>query len=492
MLSTEESIAAAPAQRRRLTRGRLIALVLVLAHVLGAITSVHALMNTRTAPGSVAWIVVLNTFPYAAVPAYWVFGRSRFNGYVIGRRDVDSQLYRSIAPHLEQLKEHAVAPTRMRQSLPVMESLAKLPLLGGNHAEMLIDGEATFRSLFAGIAAAQQYLLVQFYIVRDDELGRALKSRLEERARAGVRVHFLYDAIGSYRLPARYIEELRAAGVKVSSFQSTRGSGNRFQLNFRNHRKIMVADGQVGWVGGVNAGDEYLTGHRVAGPLRDTHLRIAGPAAIALQLSFIEDWHWATDEILDFSWKGEPVVGGDMPVMVVPSGPADHFETASLMVHQAVLTARQRIWIASPYFVPDEAVLAALKIAALRGVDVRVLIPERPDNPLLFFAAYAFVGPLLDAGVHIHRYQDGFLHSKTILVDDTAAAVGTVNLDNRSFRLNFEVTAWVIDTGFAQQMAQQFQRDFARSREMAVDDLQNRPWWFRVASRAAYLFAPVL
>lgn len=492
MASTEESVAAAPAQRRRLTRGRAIALGLVLAHILGALTSMHALMTTRTAPGTVAWIVSLNTFPYAAVPAYWVFGRSRFNGYVLGRRDVDSQLYRSLAPQLDQLREHAVAPTHARQSLPVMESLAKLPLLGGNHAELLIDGDATFRSLFEGIAAAQQYLLVQFYIVRDDELGRELKSRLEERARAGVTVHFLYDEIGSYRLPASYLDELRAAGVKASSFQSTRGFGNRFQLNFRNHRKIMVVDGRVAWVGGFNVGDEYLAGDRAAVPWRDTHLRIEGPAAIALQLSFIEDWHWATDEILDFSWQADPVVGGNMPVMIVPSGPADRFETASLMVHQAVLAARQRIWIASPYFVPDEAVLAALKIAALRGVDVRVLIPEQPDNPLMFFAAYAFVGPLLEAGVHIHRYQSGFLHNKTILVDDTAAAVGTVNLDNRSFRLNFEVTAWVIDAGFAQQMARQFQQDFARSREMAVDDLQNRPWWFRVASRAAHLFAPVL
>jgi cardiolipin synthase A/B len=492
MASTEEGVSSTPARRRRLTRGRSLALGFMLAHVLGALTSVHSLMTTRTAPGTVAWIVSLNTFPWAAVPAYWVFGRSRFNGYVVGRRDVDSQLYRSLAPQLDQLREHAVAPALARQSLPVMEALAKLPLLGGNHADLLIDGEATFGSLFEGIAAAQHVLLVQFYIVRDDELGRALKSRLEERARAGVVVHFLYDEIGSYRLPASYIEELRAAGVKASSFQSTRGSGNRFQLNFRNHRKIMVADGRVAWVGGFNVGDEYLVGHGAAGALRDTHLRIEGPAAIALQLSFIEDWHWATDEILDFSWQADPVAGGDMPVMVVPSGPADRFETASLMVHQAVLAARQRIWIASPYFVPDEAVMAALKLAALRGVDVRVLIPEQPDNPLLFFAAYAFVGPLIDAGVKIHRYHDGFLHSKTMLVDDVAAAVGTVNLDNRSFRLNFEITAWVVDAGFARQMARQFEQDFARSRVMKAEDLHNRPWWFRVASRAAYLFAPVL
>ena len=168
------------------------------------------------------------------------------------------------------------------------------------------------------------------------------------------------------------------------------------------------------------------------------------------------------------------------------------FEPASLMVQHALASARSRVWIASPYFVPDEGVQAALKLAALRGVDVRVLIPQQPDNPLLFFAAYAFLQPLLDAGVRVFRYHDGFLHCKTILVDDEAAAVGTVNLDNRSFRLNFEVTVWVADRDFAGRMAAKYRHDFDGAHEMSPQDVQDRPWWFRVASRAAYLLAPVL
>lgn len=465
---------------------------MVLAHVLGILSSIDALMSTRTAPGAVAWIVSLSTFPYVAVPSYWVFGRARFQGYVVGRRDVDSQLHHALEAKMAGVHAHSEPPPGSQELIPALQRLAKLPLLGGNDVELLIDGQATFASLLAGMAGAKHYLLVQFYIVRDDEIGRQFKAVMEERARAGVAVHFLYDEIGSYRLPRRYLAELAAAGVLVRPFHSTRGSGNRFQLNFRNHRKIVVADGQHGWAGGFNVGDEYMGRDERIGAWRDTHLRLEGPAVSALQLAFIEDWHWATGELLALKWQLAPSQRNGVPVLVLPSGPADRFETASLMVQHALATARRRIWIASPYFVPDEGVQAAMKLAALRGVDVRVLIPQQPDNPLLFYAAYAFLGPLLDAGVRVFRYHDGFLHCKTILVDDDAAAVGTVNLDNRSFRLNFEVTVWVADRGFAAQMAAKYDHDFAGSHEMTSQDLLDRPWWFRFVSRAAYLLAPVL
>ncbi|MGL1832448.1 cardiolipin synthase [Rhodocyclaceae bacterium SMB388] len=476
----------------RLTRKRAVLAALLFAHTLGILSSIDALMSTRTAPGAVAWIVSLSTFPYVSVPAYWVFGRNRFNGYVIGRKEDDNRLYRELAHKMTHVDEHATSLPTAQQELQVMERLAKLPLLGGNRAELLIDGEAAFDSMLAGVDAAERYLLVQFYIVRDDQLGGELKRRLEAKARAGVKVHFLYDEIGSYRLPRRYVDELRAAGVQVRPFHSTRGAGNRFQLNFRNHRKIIVADGQSGWVGGFNVGDEYLGRDVRIGAWRDTHLKLEGPAVFSLQLSFLEDWHWASGEILDFDWQPAAAAEDGSPVLIVPSGPADRFETASLMVQHALASARHRAWIASPYFVPDESVRNALKLAALRGVDVRVLIPERPDNTLAYLAAYAFIGPLLEAGIHIYRYDAGFLHGKTILIDDAASAVGTVNLDNRSFRLNFEITAWVVDAAFARDMEAMFERDFARAREMVPEDITERPWWFRVASRAAYLTAPVL
>jgi cardiolipin synthase len=306
-----------------------------------------------------------------------------------------------------------------------------------------------------------------------------------------VKVWFLFDEIGSHDLPKSYLAELRAAGVSMTSFHTTRGSRNRFQLNFRNHRKIVVVDGVHGWVGGLNVGDEYDGKSTKLPNWRDTHVKISGPSALELQVSFVEDWRWATDEELDLSWEPVSPPGAAGAVLIVPTGPADRLESASLMYQQAIHAAERRIWIASPYFVPDEGVLAALHLAAIGGVDVRILIPDVSDTRLASAAAYAFVGDLIASGVAVHRYQPGFLHEKVFLVDETIAGIGTANLDNRSFRLNFEVTALIAERKLVSDVAAMFERDFARSRVMTHEDLERRPWWFRAFARVSYLLAPI-
>ncbi|HEX9852975.1 MAG TPA: phospholipase D-like domain-containing protein, partial [Woeseiaceae bacterium] len=268
---------------------------------------------------------------------------------------------------------------------------------------------------------------------------------------------------------------------------STRGWTNKTQVNFRNHRKLVVADGKHGWVGGLNVGNEYH-----ADDWRDTHLMIEGPAALHLQVSFLEDWRWATDELPQVSWTPHVVSGRSVPVLILPTGPADRVETASLMIQQFLHMAEKRLWIASPYLVPDEGVVASLKLAAINGIDVRLLIPERSDNFVASLAAYTFVDPLLEAGVKIYRYQPGLMHGKTILIDDSGAAVSTANLDNRSFRLNFELTALVADPAFARQVEAMFEKDFADSRQVEINEFSDKPLWLRIAARGAYLFAPVL
>lgn len=479
----------APAPRKR-RRGR-AALLFLVAHLLGVVSSVDALMSTRTSQGTIAWIVSLNAFPIVSVPAYWVFGRSRFQGYVTARQ----QMHELSLPWVDEVERRVqpfvVDPTLSRGAALAGARLAELPYLRGNAVELLVDGDATFKSILGGIDAATEYLLVQFYIVRDDELGRALQRRLIERSRAGVEVWFLYDEIGT-RGVSSYLTELREAGVHVSSFHSTRGTRNRFQLNFRNHRKIVVADGRSGWVGGLNVGNEY-TGHDPKWPgWRDTHMKLSGPAVLELQLSFVEDWRWATDEFLDLSWEPVAAADGDGVVLILPSGPADRLETCSLMYQQAIHAAQQRIWIASPYFVPDPGVTSALHLAALRGVDVQIIIPDVPDSKAVYYSAYAFLGELLRTGVRVHRYLPGFMHQKVFLVDDVVAGVGTANFDNRSFRLNFEVTALVHDERFLRDVEAMFEADFARSRRMTVQEIAEKPWWFRVLSRASFLAAPLL
>ncbi len=461
--------------------------------VLGLASAVHAVMSVRTPQGTVAWVAALVVFAPVAVPAYWVFGRSRFRGYVrTHERDLE-RLDRLIRDANAGLTEDIVTTPAEASTLAGAERLARIPVTSGNRVELLIDGDRTFDSIFEGIDQARNYALVQFYIVKDDELGRALQSHMIERSQAGVSVYFLYDEIGCLGLPGRYTDELRKAGVHVSPFHSRKGFGNRFQLNFRNHRKVVVADGEVSWIGGHNAGDEYMGRDPAVGGWRDTHVRIEGPATLGAQLAFVEDWRWATDQTLsDLQWTPASVDTSGSNVLVIASGPADQVETASLMFAKLINGATSRLWIASPYFVPDDATIQALQLAAFRGVDVRVLIPEKSDNPLVSLAAYSYFEDVKGVGIKMCRYQAGFLHGKYILVDHDVSTIGTANFDNRSFRLNFEITAAIIDVGFADEVQRMFEADFANARVMEPGEYFEKPIWFRFASRLARLFAPVL
>ena len=462
-------------------------------HLSGIASALHAAVRTRTAQGAVAWSISLLTFPYLALPLYWVFGRGKFHGYVAARRSGDLKIHRVAAALRESIEggHRAILPPEAVH-LRVFELLAGLSFTRGNAVSLLKNGEEAFSAMFAAIDAAEDYLLLQVYILRDDDLGRDLKTRLLRRARGGLRVYVLYDEIGSYELPRAFIAELQSAGVSVIPFGTTQGPVNRFQLNFRNHRKILVADGRVAFVGGMNVGDEYLGRNAVMGPWRDTHLRIRGPAVQAVQLSFVEDWFWAAHEVEDLNWL--PQVGEEdgQRVLPLPTGPADSQDNCELFFLEALRSARQRIWIASPYFAPDEQVISALELARLRGVEVRLLLPQRADQLMVHLASFGYYAMAERVGIEIYRYQPGFLHQKVLLVDDEIASVGTANLDNRSFRLNFELSIVVWDTCFAKSVEAMLREDFALSRRVAPGELDDRSFWFRFGVSLSRLMAPVL
>lgn len=468
-----------------------MAIIFAAVQLLGIITSIFALLSTRTSQGTIAWVVTLIAFPWLGVPAYLYFGRTRFNGYVSARVEDEKDFRHKLGLFSKDIDPFLVNSAKENKELAAFEVLAKLPFSQSNQATLLINGHQTFENIFQGISEAQDYILVQFYIIKDDDLGEQLFNALAKAVNRNIRVFLLYDDIGSFHLGDRYINRLIQAGVLVNSFHSTRSIQNRFQLNFRNHRKIVVVDGKTAWLGGHNVGDEYLGKNPKYPNWRDTHIRLDGPAALGSQLSFVEDWHWVTDEALLLNWTPSPAKQGDKRILILPSGPSDPFETASLMMQQAIHVAKKRVWIASPYFVPDQGVLQALRLAALRGVDVTILIPERPNHLLIYLSVFSFVEGILKAGVKILRYQRGFLHQKVFLVDDYLAAVGTANMDNRSFRLNFEITAIVDDKEFASQVETMLLNDFAQSNEMLIEEIQAKPLWFTILSRAAYLSAPV-
>jgi cardiolipin synthase len=461
----------------------------MLLHVVGALSSVDAIMETRTPQGAVAWVVSLNAIPVVALPTYWVFGRSDFNGYIHARQREDEE-FRALVKGLRAEHPDLFSDAGDHPAVGAVERLVKLPTLRGNQVDLLIDARATFDSILAGIAAAEDYVLVEFFIVKDDDTGRELQRALIEKARQGVDVYFLYDEVGSHALPRRYLRELREAGARARNFHTRQGPDNRFQINFRNHRKIVVVDGHTAWIGGHNVGDEYIDGGKAFSAWRDTHIRIRGPAALPVQLTFLEDWNWAANEVPELDWSVLDTAG-DHDVLIVPTGPADPREAAALLFTHAINSATERIWIASPYFVPDAGLVHALQLAILRGVDVRILIPDHADHQLPYLAAYAFIEDL-GPGATFLRYTEGFMHQKVLLVDRKVAAVGTANFDNRSFRLNFEITALVIDETFNQEVADMLEADFARTVPMAYDALSERSFLFRLSSRAAALTAPTL
>ena len=471
----------------------LIAATAAIFHLLGLLSAIKAIMESRTPQGAIAWALGLVTFPYVAVPAYWVFGRSKFNGCVALFRAKQEQIGPMARNYIDTLKRERLIVLPDRQEALPIEKIAKLPFTSGNQAELLVDGEATFDSIFQGIERARHYILVQFYIVASDGLGNDLKNRLIGKARQGIRVYFLYDEIGSLKLGAGYLGELADAGVKALKFNTTRGRTNRFQLNFRNHRKIVVVDGQESWVGGHNVADEYLGESTGLDFWRDTHVRLAGPVAQSLQLSFAEDWHWASDgDKVDLSWEARAAEGEhSVAALALPSGPDDPFETCTLFFVKAIHSAKNRLWIASPYFVPDEQFMTALHLAVIRGVDVRILIPVKTDNPLVTYTHWSYVEELKRIGVNVAWYQKGFMHQKVVLVDENYSMIGTANFDNRSFRLNFEVTAVIADAVFNDEVASMLEHDFNNGTPVTEEEIRAKGYLFRLAVKVARLTAPI-
>ncbi len=480
----------------------------IVVELLGIAAAMEAIMKTRTSPGAIAWTLSLVLMPTLVLPLYLVFGRRKFRGYRKARR-LGSSPMQQLAHLLSQhLQTYLMAPPTPHAAL---ERIAQMPFTSGNRATLLINGDAVFSALFDAIEKARDYVLLEYYIVRDDALGQALGELLQRKARAGVRIFFLYDEIGSYQLHGAYIRQLMESGVDIRSFHSTKGRRNRFQLNFRNHRKIAVVDGEFGMVGGTNIGDEYVGRHRVLTPWRDTNIALSGPAVQCLQLVFLEDWFWACEQIPTLNWvplppsttpSGAPLATPSSPsrpdppsdtatTLVIPTGPADSLESCVLSVLHLINSAQRRLWIVSPYFVPDSAVVSALQLAAMRGVDVRILLPEKPDRRLVWLSSFAYLEEVQSVGIHVYRYHAGFLHQKVWLIDDECSIVGTTNLDNRSFRLNFEVGILTLDTAFADRVETMLMADFAQSRLLGPQQLSGRSWWFRLAVRCAHLLAPI-
>lgn len=465
----------------------------VVVHALGIAHAAHAVMNVRSSQGAIAWGISLVTFPWLAIPLYWVLGRTKFHGYAEALRSVYARHHKLVRQTYREITKFKVTPPGQLAPLqPLAEAFTGIPFTSGNAAELLIDGKETYEAMLKAIASATQYILLQSYIVNDDQAGNEFKEALIARVKQGVYIYFLYDEVGSNKLSRSYIESLRKNGIQVSAFHTTKGKGNRFQLNFRNHRKILVVDGETAFVGGLNIGDEYLGKDPRLSPWRDTHMQLQGPTVQSLQTTFLRDWYWATGKLLEVNWQVKANREINQTAFVLPTGPADRLSACNLFFVNAIDQAQTRLWIASPYFVPDDSTLSALKLAATRGVDVRIILPNRPDHLFVYLCSFSYYNEMQAFGIKLYRYKDGFMHQKILLIDRDMAGVGTVNLDNRSFFLNFEVMGFVADLRFVESVEKMLQDDLAASLTVDLSEYDRKTLWFKLAVRVSRLLAPLL
>ena len=449
----------------------------------------------------VAWILGILALPGVGMLAYWLFASDRLRRKVGRRRRRVAHLLHQLKGRVEQHARTAGdwTPTPLPADLAAIAELgrrlADMPAIGGNDVQIFEDANSTYAALADALRAARHHIHLEYYIWQPDETGTSFRDLLIERARAGVKCRLLLDAVGCHRIRRAFLRPLVDAGVRVAFYMPLflfRG-GKRYSLHLRNHRKIAVLDGQVAFMGSQNIGDEYRGRLRRLSPWYDTHVRLSGPAALFLQQTFAEDWYFATRESLDREdYFAEPVRLGHSIVQVLPTGPVHSVSPLAQILFAAVTSARESIRIATPYFVPDRAVRMALAHACYRGVRVQLVLPSRSDSALALWAARSFYAELLEVGVDIHEYDGGVLHSKLVTVDDRWCMLGSANMDARSFRLNFEVTALIYDPQVAAGLARSIDGYCGAARRITPRDVWHQGLLRQVGEGAARLFAPLL
>jgi cardiolipin synthase A/B len=356
------------------------------------------------------------------------------------------------------------------------------------------NGYDLYHDLFDAIQSASHHIHIEIYIIRNDETGRRFISALAERARDGLEVRLLYDDVGGLKLPPGFFDEILSAGGSVANFLPSLIPRINLRANFRNHRKIAVFDGDTGFVGGYNIGDEYLGKDKTKGFWRDTHLKVQGSAVFSLQLQFIEDWNFSVKEklVIQPQYFPSPRITGTAPVQVASGGPDTKWNKIKDALLRMIYGAEESIYIQSPYFIPDMSTFDALRVASLSGVDVRLIIPNKPDHPFVHWASRSYAGELMDAGVRTYIYENGFIHSKMVVVDGSVATIGSANWDIRSFKLNFETNAFIYDQRFANTLKEIFLLDLEHCVELTHDVYARRSVFIRMKESVSRLLSPIL
>lgn len=468
---------------------------LVLNYLLAGAAVLHILLSRREPIAMLAWLMAVTLMPFLGVTAYWVLGSGRLARQVTRRRRRAANLLTGLGDLATAAESDAPAPAFPTDVERVARRMVGFPATDGNDASLEWHPAASFVALEEAIRGARRHVHAIYYIWRDDQTGQRFRDLLAERARAGVEVRLLLDAVGCMALPRSFLAPLRRAGAATAFFLPLLRPpfGRRWSLHLRNHRKLVVVDGELAILGSQNIGHEYTGRKQDVGPWFDAQLRTAGPAARFCQHVFAEDWFLATRERLDrpdFFPASAPA--GASRVQILPTGPDSSAEVLGQVLFAALAGASRRVIVLSPYFVPGASLQLALKHAAYRGLHVRVLVPTRSDHPLVLWAARSFYADLIAAGVEVLEYDDAVLHAKVVVVDEAWALVGSANMDVRSFKLNYELSAALYDPRLVRAATSQLE-DFARrARRIDADAAARWPVWERLGQGAARLLAPLL
>lgn len=470
--------------------------------VLNIILAVFVIfLERRDAGATWAWLMVLFFLPLLGFFMYLFFGQNLTRRKMFQWEDrkkigIDELLNNQIRGIKEKDFHFRNDIIKNSKDLIYMHLVNNDSVLTqDNEVRIFTDGKEKFNSLVEDIKNASDHIHLQYYIFKRDNLGKSLINLLTEKAREGVKVRLLYDELGSRSLHKRAFKELIAAGGEIEAFFPSRLHFINLRINYRNHRKIAIIDGRIGYVGGFNVGDEYLGLNPKFGYWRDTHLRIRGSAVHSLQTRFILDWNQASHRhdiyyAPDYFPLAES--GDSVGMQIVTSGPDSEWEQIKNGYIKMVSSARKSIYIQTPYFIPDASLLDALKIAALSGVEVNIMVPNKPDHMFVYWATYSYIGEMLKANANIYIYENGFIHAKTLIVDEKVSSVGTANIDVRSFRLNFEVNAFIYDEDVSKELTDSFQKDIQLSTNLTAEDYRNRPLKIKLKESISRLLSPIL
>lgn len=484
----------------------------IISYVAGIIVSINIILQNRDPAKTMAWLLIFILLPGIGLVIYAALGRNIrkrkiFKTQKLATNIKENNLFKNMEPieELVELEQRAINGNDLikdtyyegikKKVISLLLNTGKFPFTTNNNVKVFIDGNEKFESLLKDIEQAKEHIHLEYFIIKNSEIGIKLKELLIKKANEGVSIKILYDDVGCWRFwfDRRFFQDMKDEGIEIVPFLPAKFPIIGGKINYRNHRKIAIIDGHIGYTGGINIGDEYMGKNEKFGYWRDTHIRIEGSSVYMLQMVFLIDWYYTTKkESFDERYFPKLNYMGNSMIQVVATGPDSDWEAIHYAYFSAICNAKERVYIETPYFIPDESLLRALKSAALSGVDVIIIFPSIADHKIVHQASYSYFDDILRSGGKVYLYKKGFIHSKVVIIDDKISSIGSANMDLRSFMLNFEMNAFIYDKKIIKKITDDFFKDIENSEEIKLKDFENRPFIKKWVESVARLFSPIL